>query len=409
MLKTTTPTTAAAVQCLFYDTTHSHHFWNDIILSLFGTVIDNDEALLLTQLKNRGVSSSVSPTLSWLSFVPISWQILYGNVYDTIHYNAIHSLTITEINKIDKDIYRTFSVFVRNTQIGKLGLKLLENYFCSSLRHLLILLAYHMGYTQGMNYLVAMILLILSSSSSGGTTLSCRQSYILLSYLLYHQQLSLLFLSKPTRRPLPPSSIDTSSLPSTALSPPTSDTSFLSSVSSSCTSASVDTSSILTPTSTPSTTSLPTPTSSSSPLSQYIKIFDTIFQRLYPILHFHLQEHNFYCYCYTVDWFTTCFIRTSPGELSLHILELLLIGLKDTLLRIGLAIMHLLHDTLLRLEEEELFMNFRSLVKQLNAREVISVAVKLQLNPKKRPGVEENILQVGSCTDTFLTVLVENL
>lgn len=322
----------SAVQYLFYHSSHRTQFWNEIILSLYGEAyIDNEDSIILTQLKLGQ---------SWLSFIPGDWQILYGHIYDYYLQNSSSTTNTTsttspsntnqlslltnlllpnEINKIEKDIYRTFAVFVRDTQIGKLGLKLVESHFCPPLRQLLYLLTYHMGYTQGMNYIVAEILLIEPS---------IRNCYIILSYLMYYHHVSLLFISK------------------------------------------------------------------TSCLSQYIKLFDKKFQLFYPILHFHLQENGFYCYCYTVDWFTTCFIRSAPGELSLHIMELLLLGMKDIMIRIGLSIMHLLHDTLLKLEEDDLHLNFKSLVKQLNAKDVIFTAIKINLNRKKKPDVEENILQV---------------
>jgi hypothetical protein len=339
----------SATQYLFYQSSHSFNFWNEIITSLFGAEIDNDDAMILRELKNGH---------SWLSYIPTDWQVIYGHLYDhliLLNLEKGNILSEYEIHKIDKDLYRTFSVFVQDTKIGKIGLKLVETHFCSSLRQLLLLLTYHMGYTQGMNYLVAVILLIEPNS--------VKNCYLILTYLLFHQHLSLLFVS--SRATSPSISSPSSSVPSA----PSSDPSF------------------------PSASSSPT-SSASSCLSQFIKIYDKKFQLFYPILHFHLQENDFFCYCYAVDWFTTCFIRSSPGELSLHILELLLLGMKDILIRIGLSIMHLLHDTLLKLEDDDVHVNFRSLVKQLNAKEVITMAVKINLNRKKKPDVEENILQV---------------
>lgn len=351
----------SATQYLFYQSSHSHNFWNDIILSLSSAasategdlpppspaaMIDPEDAKILRELKNGN---------SWLSYLPRDWQVLYGHLYDhliLINLDQGNLLNENEIHKIDKDLHRTFAVFLQDTTIGQIGLKLIETHFCSSLRQLLFLLTYHMGYTQGMNYLVAVILFIEPNS--------LKNCYLILTYLLFHQHLSLLFVSS---RATSPSITYPSPIPSSQSSLPSSSS----------------------PSQTPS---------ASSCLSQFIKVFDKKFQLFYPILHFHLQENDFFCYCYTVDWFTTCFIRSSPGELSLHILELLLLGMKDILIRIGLSIMHLLHDTLLKLEEDDLHVNFRSLVKQLNAKEVITMAVKINLNRKKKPDVEENILQV---------------
>lgn len=300
----------AAVTCLRYQTTNFNLFWNEIIKSFFGyNEIENEESILLTELKIN---------LKWITIIPLEWQEVYGHLYDNIG-NII--LLKNELFKIEKDIYRTFSIFIKDTKIGQFGLKLIERHYCDSLRYLLILLTYHMGYTQGMNYIVALVLLIEPS---------IRNCYIILTYLFYHNHLSLLFNTK------------------------------------------------------------------TSCLSQYIKIFDKKFQLTYPILHHHLQENGFFCYCYTVDWFTTFFIRTAPGELSLHIIELLLVGVKDILIRVGLSIMHLLHDKLLKLEEDELHLHFRNMVRSLSPKDVIVNALKIKLNPKKKVDIEENIIQVNT-------------
>lgn len=298
----------AAVTCLRYQTINFNIFWNDIIKSFFGyNELENEESILLTELKYKN---------NWLDIIPLEWQGVYGNLYDNI---GNITLLKSELMKIEKDIYRTFAIFIKDTKIGQFGLKLIERNYCNSLRYLLILLTYHMGYTQGMNYIVAIVLLIEPS---------IKNCYIILSYLFYHQHLSLLFTTK------------------------------------------------------------------TSCLSHFIKIYDKKFQLMYPILHYHLQENGFFCYCYTVDWFTTFFVRTAPGELSLHIIELLLVGVKDILIRVGLSIMHLLHDKLLKLEEDELHLHFRNMVRSLSPNEVITNALKIKLNPKKKSDVEENIILV---------------
>ena len=47
---------------------------------------------------------------------------------------------------------------------------------------------------------------------------------------------------------------------------------------------------------------------------------------------------------YALEWFTTCFVTASPGTLANAVVDLLMAGLEDTMLKVGLAVLDVLNS-----------------------------------------------------------------
>lgn len=58
-----------------------------------------------------------------------------------------------------------------------------------------------------------------------------------------------------------------------------------------------------------------------------------------PRLHAHFQAESFTPLLYTVEWFTTCFTISCERTLALCAYDLLLAGVDDLLLRLGVALL----------------------------------------------------------------------
>eukprot|EP01041_Mallomonas_annulata_P004586 gene4586-9114_t len=117
----------------------------------------------------------------------------------------------------------------------------------------------------------------------------------------------------------------------------------------------------------------------SSSLVEYIQIFDEKFRKFEQKLYFHLKHMNFTSYCYAIEWFTTCFIVTCPGDLSHCVLDLLFAGFDDIMIRIGLAIMNVLKEELLLLDEEGLMSEFKIKVRALKPVNIIPLALSYKI------------------------------
>eukprot|EP00601_Ochromonadales_sp_CCMP2298_P030270 CAMPEP_0173325656 /NCGR_PEP_ID=MMETSP1144-20121109/638_1 /TAXON_ID=483371 /ORGANISM="non described non described, Strain CCMP2298" /LENGTH=344 /DNA_ID=CAMNT_0014269893 /DNA_START=108 /DNA_END=1142 /DNA_ORIENTATION=- len=91
-----------------------------------------------------------------------------------------------------------------------------------------------------------------------------------------------------------------------------------------------------------------------SSLMDYAIFFEDCLQRHNPRLHAHLQRCEFTPLLYVVEWFTTCFVGTNPGEISACVLDLLFGGVKNVLLRVGLALLEHLQGTLMGFNQEQL-------------------------------------------------------
>ena len=61
-------------------------------------------------------------------------------------------------------------------------------------------------------------------------------------------------------------------------------------------------------------------------LMDYMNIFHKRLRRHNRIVYRHLKLINFPPLCFTIEWFTTCFIVSSPGNLSTLVLDLIVAG-----------------------------------------------------------------------------------
>ena len=75
-----------------------------------------------------------------------------------------------------------------------------------------------------------------------------------------------------------------------------------------------------------------------SSLLEYTKLFEKKLRRHNPSVYKHWKSIGFDPLCVTVEWFTTCFITVSPGDLGNCVLDLLLAGCEDALLKVALAL-----------------------------------------------------------------------
>ena len=71
---------------------------------------------------------------------------------------------------------------------------------------------------------------------------------------------------------------------------------------------------------------------------EYIKLFEKKLRRHNNRVYKHWKALGFDPLCVTVEWFTTCFVTSCPGELANATFDLLLAGCEDALLKVGLAL-----------------------------------------------------------------------
>ena len=218
----------------------------------------------------------------WLEMVEPEWRNIYGAIYDEA---SSFEKSVTDTAKIEKDIHRTFGLFIRN--IPNLRLSKTMSEYHKSLSNILNAAIHECGYCQGINFLAALFLLYEKDE---------RDSFILLCFLLKNRHLEILFNSK-------------------------------------C-----------------------------SSLFEYMNSFAKRFRRHNKRVYQHLRNIGFTPVCYAVEWFTTCFIVTCPGDFSACVIDLLLCGYDDIMIRVGLTIMDYLQDDLLSIGIEELQLNFKNMV-----------------------------------------------
>ena len=72
-----------------------------------------------------------------------------------------------------------------------------------------------------------------------------------------------------------------------------------------------------------------------SSLLEYMNVFSKRFRKNNKAVYTHLKTVGFGPVCYAIEWFTTCFITTCPGDLSACLLDLLLLGFDDIMLRVS--------------------------------------------------------------------------
>lgn len=123
----------------------------------------------------------LSEGAAMLDFVDREWFDVHSFYYDDAKSMAIDE---RELTKIDKDVPRTFGLFVRNSRYMRMNFPSDLSKYYSALQEVLILASRDRGYCQGINFIAASLLLQLADR---------RQSHILLSFLLKHRRLEILF------------------------------------------------------------------------------------------------------------------------------------------------------------------------------------------------------------------------
>eukprot|EP01032_Pedospumella_encystans_P011451 gene11451-13313_t len=177
--------------------------------------------------------------------------------------------------------------------------------YCAALQCVLELAchqSYSCGYCQGMNFLAATFLL---------SEADCRSAFILLTYLLRHCHLEILYNPR-------------------------------------C-----------------------------SSLLEYMMYFEKRLETHNPTVFKHLQNEEFPPLCYSIEWFTTCFLVSSPGELSACVLDLMLSGFDDIMIRVGLALMDHLESVILQSNAEKLQLNFKRMLLLANSVDVMYRALQI--------------------------------
>lgn len=133
-----------------------------------------------------------------------------------------------------------------------------------------------------------------------------------------------------------------------------------------------------------------------SSLLEYMKVFEKRLRRNNRSVYTYFKSVGFEPICYAIEWFTTCFIVSSPGsgELSSCVVDMLLMGFTDAMLRVGLAVLDLLEPFILTLELEVLQVQFKGLTRQLDPIAVIARALTLDFGhgPGSGPGGSSSAL-----------------
>jgi hypothetical protein len=111
-----------------------------------------------------------------------------------------------------------------------------------------------------------------------------------------------------------------------------------------------------------------------------MNIFDKKLRKYNKIVYNSLKKSDFTSVCYSLEWFTTCYI-ISNSNISSYIIDLLLIHTNDILIRIGLAIMMTLESKIISIiEPEELHLKFKQWVmNDINPIDIITKALKIDL------------------------------
>jgi len=109
-----------------------------------------------------------------------------------------------------------------------------------------------------------------------------------------------------------------------------------------------------------------------------MRIFEKKLRTFNNKLYKHLKKCEFRSSSYAIEWFTTCFIVTCPGEICLCVIDMILSGINDIMIRMGLALLHTLEHRLLRLDFEKLHESFKDYCMKSDTVYVIVQALKIQ-------------------------------
>jgi hypothetical protein len=114
-----------------------------------------------------------------------------------------------------------------------------------------------------------------------------------------------------------------------------------------------------------------------SSLLEYMQYYEGRLRAHNKAVYDHLEAEEFPPLCYTVEWFTTCFLVSSPGELSACVIDLMLSGYSDIMIRVGLALMDHLETVIMQSNAEKLQLNFKKMLLLANCVEVMSRALTI--------------------------------
>lgn len=124
-------------------------------------------------------------------------------------------------------------------------------------------------------------------------------------------------------------------------------------------------------------------------LMEYMKVFEKRLRRHNRGVYSRFKAIGFEPVCYAIEWFTTCFIVSSPssGELSSCVIDMLLLGMQDAMLRVGLAVIDCLEPQILPLDLEDLQLKFKALTRQVDVVNVLARALTMDCGNVRRAGV----------------------
>ena len=125
-----------------------------------------------------------------------------------------------------------------------------------------------------------------------------------------------------------------------------------------------------------------------SSLLEYMNYFERLLRVHNRAIYNHFKNVGFTTICFAIEWFTTCFIVSCPGELSACVIDLILVGCEDIMLRIGLAILDCMESELLQLSNEELQLTFKAKTAQLDPYKVMHHALTIPVYKR------QNVLKV---------------
>eukprot|EP01038_Epipyxis_sp_PR26KG_P010900 gene10900-14631_t len=125
-----------------------------------------------------------------------------------------------------------------------------------------------------------------------------------------------------------------------------------------------------------------------SSLLEYMNYFEKRLRIHNKIIYKYFKKINYGTVCYAIEWFTTCFIVTNPGELSSCVIDLILIGYEDIMIRIGLGLLDHLQHIILQLDIEELQIRFKEIVMKADPNDIMLRVMKMNTS-----NVRKNVLK----------------
>ncbi|GLD95168.1 hypothetical protein PINS_up003793 [Pythium insidiosum] len=120
---------------------------------------------------------------------------------------------------------------------------------------------------------------------------------------------------------------------------------------------------------------------SSTFLEDYMRHFERMIRTHLPDVYQHMQNQGFVVAMYGIEWFTTLFSLSTKLDLACAIFDLFFVGLRDTFLRVGLAILKILESQLLCMSFEDFLREFKPLVRRLDPYQVILETLAFPPNP----------------------------